>query len=233
MLQPIPTDPTDPTDPADHAPTQLLVVDDHELVLVGLSALLSASEQGIKVLQAHTLAQALDLYGAHGQSIVLVLLDLQLPDAHGLSGLRDFLRRFADAPLAVLSSNTDPGLMRQAVAEGALAYFSKSGQFAEVADLVRKLNLRHHQRAMLPLDPALDDLPVTMVQGRLLRTSTGRGVRLAKRQAELLDDILSGKSNREIAERLALSEGTVKNKVSALLLLFAVRSRAQLISLLR
>jgi DNA-binding NarL/FixJ family response regulator len=211
---------------------RLLVVDDHELILAGLSALLHASEQKIEVLQARTLAQALDLYGAHGEDVALVLLDLQLPDAHGLSGLRDFLQRFPSAPLAVLSSNTDPGLMRQAVVEGALAYFSKSGQFAEVADLVRKLSLRHHQNA-LPLEAAGDDPSVTTRQGRLLQTAAGRSVRLTQRQAELLDCILSGRSNLEIAERLELAEGTVKNKVSALLLLFAVRSRAQLISLLR
>jgi DNA-binding CsgD family transcriptional regulator len=63
--------------------------------------------------------------------------------------------------------------------------------------------------------------------------ATSPAVRLTARQAELLDWILIGKSNREIADLTHLSEGTVKNHVSTLLLLFGVRSRAQLISHLR
>ncbi len=58
-------------------------------------------------------------------------------------------------------------------------------------------------------------------------------MRLTLRQAELLDWILCGLSNREIAERAHLSEGTVKNHVSSLLLMFGVPSRSQLISQLR
>ena len=69
--------------------------------------------------------------------------------------------------------------------------------------------------------------------GRTVHTLAGEAVRLTSRQANLLDGLLAGESNRQIAERLCLSEGTVKNHVSTLLLTFGVRSRAQLISALR
>lgn len=68
---------------------------------------------------------------------------------------------------------------------------------------------------------------------RTARSASGELLQLTERQAQVLDWILAGQSNRDIAERAHLSEGTVKNHVSALLLLFGVRSRAQLISLLR
>ena len=86
--------------------------------------------------------------------------------------------------------------------------------------------------------PALaSDSPVVdgdaRLPGRTVHTLAGEAVRLTSRQANLLDGLLAGESNRQIAERLCLSEGTVKNHVSTLLLTFGVRSRAQLISALR
>jgi len=67
----------------------------------------------------------------------------------------------------------------------------------------------------------------------MVRTLAGESQRLSARQAKILDAILVGHSNREIAEMVHLSEGTVKNHVSTLLLLFGARSRSQLISQLR
>ena len=63
--------------------------------------------------------------------------------------------------------------------------------------------------------------------------ASGDAVQLTTRQVEVLEWILAGKANRQIAQMTGLSEGTIKNHASTLLLLFGVRSRAQLISLLR
>jgi len=210
-------------------PPRLLIVDDHELVRLGLSALIAAHAAGQpvpEVLEASTLAQALHLYSTHGDGIALVLLDLHLPDTHGLSGLRDFLARFPRAPIVVLSGSSDPALMREAVAAGARAFLAKSGHLAEVIDYVRGLGVLGSPGAPSAADPA-------PAGGRLVQTLDGERLRLTQRQAELLDCLLTGQSNREIAARVHLSEGTVKNHVSALLLMFGVRSRAQLISRLR
>ena len=67
----------------------ILVVDDHELVRLGLRALLSQSGS-MPVYEARSLADALDLYALHAASLHLVLLDLDLPDAHGLDALVSF-----------------------------------------------------------------------------------------------------------------------------------------------
>ena len=218
------------------APTRdrLLVVDDHELVRLGLSTLIaSCVREGaapVQVLEARTLAQALDCYAVHGQRIARVLLDLHLPDAHGLGGLRRFLACFPDASVAVLSGNTDPALIREALREGALAYLPKSGDLNEVIDYVRGCGL--FGAPALASDSRVVDGDARL-PGRTVHTLAGEAVRLTSRQANLLDGLLAGESNRQIAERLCLSEGTVKNHVSTLLLTFGVRSRAQLISALR
>lgn len=210
--------------------TGLLVVDDHDLLRLGLLTLVQAhaadSGRKIKVLESRTLQEALELYAQYQQRIGLVLLDLHLPDAHGLSGLTAFVKAFPDAPVVVLSGVSDPGLMRHALSRGARAYLAKSGDLKEVIGYIRSLGL---------FGPAIAPEPAAPVQPvlRHVRNADGESLPLTERQAQVLEWVLAGQSNRDIAERAHLSEGTVKNHVSALLLLFGVRSRAQLISLLR
>lgn len=210
--------------------TTLLVVDDHDLLRLGLLTLVQAHASGngrpIPVLESRTLQEALDLYREHEQEIGLVLLDLHLPDAHGLTGLTNFLTAFPQAPVVVLSGVSDPGLMRHALSRGARAYLTKSGDLKEVVGYIRTLGMFGSPEQE---NPAPSSEPVL----RTVRNPNGETLHLTERQAQVLDSILAGESNRDIAERAQLSEGTVKNHVSALLLLFGVRSRAQLISSLR
>jgi DNA-binding NarL/FixJ family response regulator len=213
--------------------TALLVVDDHDLLRLGLLSLVQthASDSGrhIPVLESRTLQEALDLYREHRHRIGLVLLDLHLPDAHGLSGLNRFIEAFPGAPVVVLSGVSDPGLARHALSRGARAYLAKSGDLKEVIGYIRSLGL------LGPLPPPEVDAPAAFNEPttRTVRSASGELLQLTERQAQVLEWILAGQSNRDIAALAHLSEGTVKNHVSALLLLFGVRSRAQLISQLR
>lgn len=214
--------------PDPNGATGLLVVDDHDLLRLGLLTLVQAhatdSGRKIKVLESRTLQEALELYARYRQRIGLVLLDLHLPDAHGLSGLTAFVKAFPEAPVVVLSGVNDPGLMRHALSRGARAYLAKSGDLKEVIGYIRSLGL---------FGPAAAPEPAAQPVLRHVRNANGESLELSERQAQVLEWVLAGQSNRDIAERAHLSEGTVKNHVSALLLLFGVRSRAQLISLLR
>lgn len=210
----------------------LLVVDDHDLVRLGLLTLVQshATETGVPppVFEARTLAEALALYREQQHRIGLVLLDLHLPDAHGLGGLSDFLRLWPQAPVVVLSGVNDPGLMRHAVARGALAYLPKSGDLQHVIDFIRS------HGTFGDGEPLTDSAAAHETASRSAwRSASGLRPMLTERQAQVLEWVLAGASNREIAVRAHLSEGTVKNHVSALLLLFGARSRAQLISQLR
>lgn len=209
----------------------MLVVDDHDLVRLGLRTLAQAhaAEQGrdLVVLEARTLQEALSCYERVGADIGLVLLDLNLPDAHGLSGLSSFVQRFPDARVVVVSGNNDPAVMRDALTRGAQAYLPKSGDLQHVIAYVRSIGLLGLDGSVAPPVPAWSDTlePATRASGPYAR--------LSERQTEILEWILAGRSNKEIADMAHLSEGTVKNHVSALLLHFGVRSRAQLISSLR
>lgn len=231
-------DATTPTHPNAPWTQGLLVVDDHELLRLGLRTLVQsqalANGQAVQVFEAHNLEEALAVFGEHADAIQLVLLDLHLPDAHGLSGLRTFLSRFPSAHVVVLSGTSDPALQRDALAMGAAAYLTKSGNLNQVVGYIAGLNL---------LGPSNDSPKGTrsdgaqgnasMPVGRTVRASNGESVQMTARQAQVLDWILLGWSNRQIADHANLSEGTVKNHVSTLLLLLGARSRAQLISQLR
>ncbi len=218
-------------------PNGILVVDDHDLVRLGLRTLVlshaASTGHSMQVFEACTLQEALHVYRRQQTAIGLVLLDLHLPDAHGLSGLRSFLTHFPPARVVVLSGISDPALMNQAIADGASAYLTKSGNLQDVERYIQTLGVLA-QNAPPTRSTSPPDSPRRTGSGpRMVRTAVGEQIHLTARQAEVLDWVLSGQSNRQIADIADLSEGTVKNHVSALLLLFGARSRAQLISQLR
>jgi DNA-binding NarL/FixJ family response regulator len=213
-------------------PTAILVVDDHDLLRLGVRALVQAqaasSGASIEVFEAGKVADALALYEEHRDSIGLVLLDLALPDTHGLSGLAEFRLRYPAARIVVLSGTGNTSLAQGAVALGASAFLAKSADLKEVVGFIRACGLLDGGGA--PIAPP----PVTKAFGGYAETAQASAWQeLTPRQMQVLQWVLEGKANKEIAQIANLSEGTVKNHVSTILLLFGVRSRAQLISSLR
>lgn len=219
-----------------HEPIGVLIVDDHELVRLGVRTLLDSHARAwprtLEWFEAASLSQALSTYAQSAPRIQLVLLDLHLPDAHGLLGLQTFLRHHPSALVAVISGNTDPSTVRQTLHAGAKAFLCKTGNMQEVIDFVGQLPVGHAFPGGRPTR-TVEDASAERRPRRTVRASNGVAVELTSRQSQILDALLSGLSNRDIAERVCLSEGTIKNHVSQLLLSFGVRSRSQLLTLLR
>lgn len=212
-------------------PRAILVVDDHDLVRLGVRALVQAqtgpSAPPIEVFEAGNLADALVLYGAAQEAIGLVLLDLALPDTQGLRGLAEFRARYPSARIVVLSGTDDASLAQGALTLGASAFLPKSADLNEVVSFIRACGLLDVNAAgSLPAVPR-------MSSGYVEQTHASAWQQLTPRQMQVLQWVLEGKANKEIAQFANLSEGTVKNHVSTILLLFGMRSRAQLISNLR
>jgi DNA-binding NarL/FixJ family response regulator len=225
-----------PSTPGSEAPGRppraILVVDDHDLVRLGVRALVQAqtgpSGTPIEVFEAGNLADALVLYGAAQEAIGLVLLDLALPDTHGLSGLAEFRLRYPAARIVVLSGTGNTSLAQGAVALGASAFLPKSADLKEVVGFIRACGLLDAGAGPIAPPPAMKTLG-----GYAETAQASAWQELTPRQMQVLQWVLEGKANKEIAQIANLSEGTVKNHVSTILLLFGVRSRAQLISSLR
>lgn len=213
----------------------ILVVDDHDLLRLGLKTLVQSGSPSVAlavpVLEARSLQMAIDVYREHGSSIGVVLLDLELPDARGLTGLQAFLATFPDARVVVLSGSTDPLASAKSLAAGATRFLAKSADLRHVIAYLKSAHLLHDEQAhdVAAEHPADEIAPVTST----VWTAAGVTVELSQRQLEVLEGVLAGHSNRQIADATHLTEGTIKNHVSSLLLMFGVRSRAELISQLR
>lgn len=222
--------------PASTRVSAILIVDDHELVRLGVRALLQAQASphgsAVEVFEASSMAQALAVYERSQASIGLVLLDLALPDTRGLSGVSVFLQRYPQARVVALSGAGATALAQNAIAQSALAqgasaFLPKSANLKEVVSFIRACGLLGRD--------VVDGLPdASRWVDRAPRRSASGGLgALTGSQARVLQMILEGKSNKEIAQLAELREGTVKNYVSTILLLFGVQSRAELISSLR
>lgn len=239
----------DPSERAHDTParTSVLLVDDHPLVRLGFRALVAAQQAQpgpppMTMLEAGTLAEALAHMQAHAERIAVVVLDLSLPDTSGLDGLIALREAHPGSTVVVLSGTASEATAHHALALGAAAFYPKSGDLGPMLRFVHACVRGGPPSARRPRTPYMPtlatlshDAPAQAPLGPLepIGPQLADGPPLSSRQLQILQGLLDGQSNREISDALCLSEGTVKNQVSMLLLSFAVRSRSQLISKLR
>ena len=204
---------------------KLLVVDDQAMVRQGIAALLTHDDPSTIVLEAGDSAEGLSLAGEH-QDLDLVFLDLALPGMGGMAAIVEFGRKRPDVPVIVLTASDDPQKVRQAFELGALGYVPKS---ANAQTLLAALRLVLSGSAFVP-DLLLRDGPSSRAAGG---GSGGGRARLTARQAEILDCLRQGLSNKEIGLRLVLSEKTVKAHVTGVLRALGAANRAEAVRLAR
>lgn len=214
-----------PVDPNEGAVPKVLIVDDHALVRLGVrDALRATVGDGLQLLEAGTLADAMALYGSE-PDIALVLLDLNMPDCRGLQGLRQFRDAHPQAQILVVSGTQEDLVVAQAKALGAVGYVTKAQAPLRLAEIAASL---------CGLDSAGATVPGTLPVQRFPATARfDRVAELGARHLEILDLVLFGCSNQEISKATGLSLGTIKNYVSTILLAMDVKSRSHLISLFR
>jgi DNA-binding NarL/FixJ family response regulator len=201
---------------------KVLLVDDHDLVRFGTSMLLESLDAvQCTITPCRSLEEARTACREQGP-FDLVLLDLNLPDAKGLQGLRTLLNDCPNIPFAMLTGTQDEFVIRQAQAMGAVGYLLKSWTPERLKEALRSL-----------LQPAgTAKATISERFPRLAGTSHyDRVAELGSRHLQILELILEGCSNQEISASTELSLGTVKNYVSAILLALDVQSRSHLISL--
>jgi DNA-binding NarL/FixJ family response regulator len=202
---------------------KVLLVDDHDLVRFGTTMLLESLEDvHCTITPCRSLEEARTACRQDGV-YDLVLLDLNLPDAKGLQGLRTLIDECPNIPFAMLTGTQDEFVIRQAQAMGAVGYLLKSWTPDRLKQALRSL--------LVPRISA----PATTISERFPKLAGSshydRVAELGSRHLQIMELILEGCSNQEIASATDLSLGTVKNYVSAILLALDVDSRSHLISL--
>src|SRR5882757_806086 len=202
---------------------KVLLVDDHDLVRFGTSMLLESLEEvRCTITPCRSLEEARTACREQG-AYDLVLLDLNLPDAKGLQGLRTLIDECPNVPFAMLTGTQDEFVVRQAQAMGAVGYLLKSWTPERLKQALKSLLV------------ARPSAPATTISDRFPKLAGSshydRVAELGSRHLQIMELILEGCSNQEIAQATDLSLGTVKNYVSAILLALDVESRSHLISL--
>ena len=202
---------------------KILLVDDHDLVRFGTTMLLESLDAvHCAITPCRSLDEARTACREQGP-FDLVLLDLNLPDAKGLQGLRTLRDDCPNIPFALLTGTQDELVIRQAQTMGAVGYLLKSWTPERLKDALKAL-------LQAPGTPAAATLAQRFP--RLAGTSHyDRVAELGPRHLQVLELILEGLSNQEIAKATELSLGTVKNYVSVILLALDVESRSHLMSL--
>jgi DNA-binding NarL/FixJ family response regulator len=196
----------------------ILVIDDHPLILQALAHSLPQLHGTLEVLSAIDRDEALTALARH-PDCRLVLLDLTLPGAHGLDLLVQMRRAYPHMPIVVLSATHDRATVGSALTAGAQGYIAKTSTPDELLDAVRTVleGGRSVTSRLAALAPAVGGI-------------AGEALGLTHRQADVLRLLLQGKPNKLICRDLRLSEGTVKVHVSAILKALNVSSRAQAIA---
>jgi two-component system, NarL family, response regulator DevR len=195
---------------------RVLIVDDHELVRVGLRTLLSTDPE-IKVLgEAATGAQAIAMAREYEPDVVL--LDAHLPDLSGPDVCRRMRAAVPDAVVAMLTTFTEEELVRDCVSAGADGYLLK-----DIAQLDLYRSIKALARGEAAIDPKV--APQVLAAARQGGRETGDEPMLTARQREVLQLIAEGLSNREIGARTHLSELTVKSYVEEILRHLRARNR--------
>ena len=198
-------------------PISVLIVDDHPVVRRGLRVLLEVQD-GIEVAgEAGDGATALALDAEHAPDVIL--LDLKLPGMDGIAVLGELRARNSAARVLVLTSATDPASASLAVRSGAAGVLYKD---VDPDALVRAIRSVHDGHLLLAPEAA----------GTLVRSAGTWGAvagldALTGREREVLAELTKGRSNREIARALGVSEKTVKAHVSSVLAKLGVQDRTQ------
>jgi DNA-binding NarL/FixJ family response regulator len=199
-------------------PIRVLIVDDHEIVREGLQTLLSEEADILVVGQAANGSEALAQAAATRPDVIL--MDLVMPEMDGIQATAQVRRAQPASQVLVLTSFVGDQRVRDAMQAGAIGYLMKD---------VLKSDLLHAIRQAAQGKPTLHaEAQSALIRQAMATTpSPPPHAELTERERDVLALIAQGKSNKEIAAALHLTEGTVKGYVSAILTKLGVADRTQ------
>ena len=203
---------------------RILIVDDHALVRRGLNYVVKEGFPDAEVTEAESAAAALE-HIHNGVAIDLALVDVRMPDLDGLELLRAIRAEWADMPVIMISTYENAPYVKRALADGAAGYLLKD---ATPEDLAQAINVAMSGSGNV-LSPRViqnlfDDQDTSVgANGHSRRNEYS----LTQREHDILALLAEGRSNREIAQGLYLSEKTVKAHLAAIFRKLGVTNRTQ------
>jgi DNA-binding NarL/FixJ family response regulator len=203
---------------------RIMVVDDHALVRRGMQYVVKEGFPDADVVEAESSAAALEEL-RKGTKIDLALVDVRMPDLDGLELLRAIKAEWADVPVIMLSTYENAPYVKRALADGAAGYLLKD---ATPEDLSQAINVAMSGSGNVLSPRVIQNLFEDQQAGA---DGGGNGRRneysLTQREHDILALLAEGRSNREIAQALFLSEKTVKAHLAAIFRKLNVTNRTQ------
>ncbi len=199
---------------------RVILVDDHEVVRLGLKTLLEAQPWVRVVAEAGSAEEAIRAVARNQPDVVI--MDIRMPGESGVSACKEITSRWPETKVIMLTSFADDELIFQALQAGASGYILKqvgNQSLIDALDAVRK------GRAML--DPVVTQRVIDHVRHTNNERQAAAFNVLSNREMEVLAHVAQGKSNVEIATELTLSEKTVRNHVSAILSKLGLNNRVE------
>jgi two-component system, NarL family, response regulator DevR len=202
------------------ATIRILIADDHEVVRIGLAALLDAQEGFSVVAQAASGDDAVRLARQHRPDVVV--MDIRMPNGSGIDACRAITAEMEGTSVVMLTSHADSESLFDAIDAGASGYVLKRVGSSELVNAVRTVATGGSL-----LDPAVARRVLDRIRSAGRLEEAGAFTDLTDQERRVLAHIADGASNRDISVRMGLAEKTVRNYVSNVLAKLGLESRSQ------
>jgi len=199
---------------------RIIIVDDHEVVRIGLRSLLDQYPQYDVVSEAANAKEAINQVETYHPDVVL--MDIRLPGKSGIDACEEIKRISPETKVLMLTSYAEDEMLFSAIKAGASGYVLKQ---IDSEGLIKSLDAV--ARGEASLDPAVTQRVFQEVRKAVKDEEAASFVSLSQQEKMVLKLVSEGKTNREIAQSLYLGEGTVRNYVSSILSKLGVSNRAE------
>ncbi|MBW4446118.1 MAG: response regulator transcription factor [Hassallia sp. WJT32-NPBG1] len=201
---------------------KVLIVDDQNLIRQGLKALLELEADLEIIGEAENGENAINFISQLQPDVVL--MDVRMPIMDGVAATREIHKRFAQVKVLVLTTFDNDEYVAAALQNGAMGYLLKDTPSEELAVAIRAVHKGYTQLGPGIVKKLLTQFPAVTVSELSPPPSLAE---LTPREKDVLQLIATGANNREIAQKLYISEGTVKNHVTNILNRLNLRDRTQ------
>lgn len=197
-----------------------MLVDDHELIRQGLRGILEKRPQMSVVAEAGTVRQAVTRAARAKPDVVV--MDVQLPDGSGIEACRTIRADMPDTKLLMLTGFADDEAVMASIIAGASAFLLKTSSGEEIAKAIERVAAGESL-----LDPGVTRKVLDQIRQMATTPKKAEEPKLSENETRILEGIAEGKTNREIAAEIYLSEKTVKKYVSNILDKLDLRRRSE------